>query len=200
MAKNKAWCGTLGEWERKFGAWIAAPDPEEMLALNMSFDFRAACGDGAVADSLRASVTRALEETPAFITQLARDALRRRTAFPQTTAFFQGGEAEIDLKETAAQFALYARLYALRDGIAETNTWRRYEELARRGSFGAALAADCLDSYETLMGMRAERQAAAPKLPLKAFRPREQALLREALAQASLVQKKIAFDFPGSAI
>ena len=201
MAKNEKWCAPLSEWERKFAAWIRTPEAEEMLSLNLSFDFRALGGDFAIAASLKSTVSTLLAETPSFFTHLARDAVRRHTNFPQAGTIFQGGagEPEVDLKEIAARFVIYARLYALRDGIEETNTYKRVEALTKTGTFGSSLAEEFLDVYEVLSGLRIARHEGF-KVPLKALKPREEAALRTAFAQASLIQKKIAFDFPGAAI
>ncbi len=202
MAKNEAWCAPLDTWERKFASWIASPEGDEMLSLNMSFDFRAVYGDTGLADQLRKKVGTLLADAPAFFTHLASEALRRRTSFPQANNFFQGatGEAEVDLKELASQFVLYTRLYALRDGITETNTWNRVRALADSGAFGRGLAADCMDSYGFVSRLRIERQADGAKLSLKSLKARDEAGLREAFAQAALIQKKIGFDFPGAAL
>jgi signal-transduction protein with cAMP-binding, CBS, and nucleotidyltransferase domain len=95
---------------------------------------------------------------------------------------------------------LYTRLYALRDGVGETNTWSRIRALAESGTFGHSLAADCMDSYGFLCTLRIERQTEGPKLSLKSLKARDEASLREAFAQAALIQKKIGFDFPGAAL
>jgi len=202
MAKNEAWCAPLDTWERKFASWIASPEGVEMLSLNMGFDFRPVYGDTDLAAQLRKKVGSLLTDAPAFFTHLASEALRRRTTFPQTGNFFQGGmgEAEVDLKELASQFVLYTRLYALRDGIGETNTWSRIRALADSGAFGRGLAVDCMEAYGFVSRLRIEHQADGPKLSLKSLRARDEAGLKEAFAQAALIQKKIGFDFPGAAL
>lgn len=203
MAKNEAWCAPLPDWRSKFGRWIAVPDSVELLSLNLSFDFRSVYGDHALAAELRAAVFATLARTPAFFTHLAKDCLRRRAVFPPAAPLFGpgAGDGEVDIKDLGAQFVMYARLYALREGIAETNTDRRLRALGERDVFDGSLARDCADARETLAGFRALRADTGPagvKIPLAALSPFDEANIRAAYAVADLVQKKIAFDFPGA--
>lgn len=201
MAKNDKWRGSLDEWVDRFISWIRTPDSEEMLALNLSFDFRAIGGNPSLAVALRAEIAAALEETPAFFTHLARDASRRPAGVPQT-GIIQGtnAEAEIDLKEIASRFVQCARLYALKSGIVQTNTYARYAALSGKGVISPSLADDCADSLEFLTGLRIEQYPGAWKTPLKSLKQKDETLLRNALTQISLLQKKLAFDFPGAAV
>jgi predicted metal-dependent phosphoesterase TrpH/PAS domain-containing protein len=196
MADRPRWNLSLKAWTERYADWIGAPDPEELLAFTVSADFRAAYGDAGLAAELRRRVAAALAEAPNFFVHAARDALRRKAAFPPAGAIFAAADAEVDLKEAAATLSGYARLYALRDGVSDANTYRRFEALAAAGSFGPELAAECLEVYPALTALRLRR---GPRVGLKSCSPVEEALLRQAGALANLIQKKIAFDFPASA-
>jgi len=191
MARNKAWCAPLGVWRKNFARWIAAPEGEDLLSLTIAFDFRAVCGDQDLADRLRGHLAGLLRQNPAFFVHLAGASLRWKSG---------AGEGEVDVKELTGQLAMYARLYALHAEAGETNTFRRLERLASVDEFGPALAAEVLDLYQALQGVRLASGATGIKLPMKAFRPLDQALLREAYERTSLLRKKIGFDFPGSAL
>jgi CBS domain-containing protein len=200
MAKNEGWCASADEWRKNFAAWIGAPDPQEMLALNLCFDFSAGHGEIALAENLRLSLMEILRDQPAFFIHLAREALRRRTSFPQGNALFQGvsGDTDVDLKELSAQFVMYGRLYSLKQGLAETNTYRRFEALAAQGVFGSQLSKHALEAYDAVTRLRMQRFSEGSTFPLRSFSPLETAALREAYSQSALIQKKIAFDFPGA--
>ena len=200
MAKNEGWCASADEWRKNFAAWISAPDSQEMLALNLCFDFSAGHGEIALAENLRLSLMEILRDQPAFFIHLAREALRRRTSFPQGNALFQGaaGDTDVDLKELSAQFVMYGRLYALKQGLAETNTYRRFEALAAQGVFGSQLSKHALEAYDAVTRLRMQRFSEGSTFPLRSFSPLETAALREAYSQSALIQKKIAFDFPGA--
>ncbi len=191
MARNKAWCAPLGVWKKNFARWIAAPEGEDLLSLTIAFDFRAVCGDQDLADRLRGHLAGLLQQNPAFFVHLAGASLRWKSG---------AGEGEVDVKELTGQLVMYIRLYALRAGVGETNTYRRLELLASGAEFGPAASTELLDLYQALQSLRLASSAANLKMPLKAFRPLDQALLREAYERTGLLRKKIGFDFPGSAL
>ena len=200
MAKNEKWCAPIDMWEAMFRSWISSPDAQELLAFGQGMDFRTVYGDESIAVRLKASLNGMLADAPGFFTHFARNALQRKTGNPFSGTIFQGagGETDVDLKELSSQFVVYARLYALRERLGEMNTYARIEALEAKGILESSLARDCSDLYESLISMRLAVAGQTAKVPLKTFNAREEACVREAVVRASLIQKKIAFDFPGS--
>lgn len=105
--------------------------------------------------------------------------------------------SEAELKETAAQVYNFARAYALREGIAATSSFDRLLELEARGVIPAETCREASEALEFLLGLRLA--AAVPEAPPRPAPPRDEAALRRAAAQAVLLQKRLAFDFLGSA-
>jgi CBS domain-containing protein len=101
----------------------------------------------------------------------------------------------------------FARLYALRHEVERTGTMDRLDRLHEAGVLSASSHAEFEATYSFLMGLRLRHQA---RLAVQGLAPDnhvnpkdlndlEQAMVRKALAQASLALKKISFDFLGAA-
>jgi CBS domain-containing protein len=52
MAKNAQWRGSAALWRERLQHWLGRSNPEDLLAVDIFFDFRAVHGDGALAASL----------------------------------------------------------------------------------------------------------------------------------------------------
>ena len=130
MAGNPSWCLSADEWQRRFGDWLAEPDPKALLHGTIFFDFRPLYGTFEPADQLRAWLIGAARTQGRFLHNLAEQALAitpplgfagqfsfdRNRDFPHT----------IDLKLQGARlFTDVARVWALQYGIWATNTAER---------------------------------------------------------------------------
>ena len=70
MAKNPRWNLPRSVWRQQFSHWIHNADPQELLELNMLFDFRARHGEQQFARDLRAWVFDQMEDYPAVLPPL----------------------------------------------------------------------------------------------------------------------------------
>jgi CBS domain-containing protein len=191
MASNPRWCAALSEWQSMFGRWIAEPEPQELLDFQVFFDFRAVYGDMSLATSLRAFISEKLAGEPPFFLHLARDALNRKT--PRLFGAPPGAAImESDLKEALIPLVSFARLYALRNGIAATNTQARLDALRASGVLKPQLHMDLTEAF----GFLAEKR----HLPGASVAYVAGGSLRRASEQAQLLSKRISFDFLGSAL
>jgi PAS domain S-box-containing protein len=190
MAMNPSWCVPLETWEAYFSRWILEPNPQELLDFNIFFDFRCVAGDARLTDSLRTAIARLLHGNPPFFLHLARDAVQKK--LPR-----RSGLTTLDLKEAMAPLVAFSRLYALRHGVTATNTFERLSALREMNVLKPSTADDILEAYAFLMQLRLSH---ADTFDLRGLTHSEEITLRHALAQLSLVQKKIGFDFPGSAL
>lgn len=212
MASNPRWCVSLSSWKEMFGRWISEPEPRELLAFQVFFDFRAVQGDRGLAAALRRSIADRLGGEPSFFLHLARDALQRRLP-----AQFEGGILRdllragsplLDLKDALVPFVSFARLYALRHGVEATNTLERLDALRERGVFKPPFHADLVGAYAFLAGARLAVQAASMRsgkkpddlLDTRTLDAEATSMLRHAAAHAVLIRKRISFDFLGSAL
>jgi PAS domain S-box-containing protein len=201
MAMNPSWCVPLETWEAYFSRWILEPNPQELLDFNIFFDFRCVAGDARLTESLRATIARLLHGNPPFFLHLARDAMQKRLP-PHLSGgilrdVLKTGFTTLDLKDAMAPLVAFSRLYALRHGVMATNTFERLSALREMNVLKASTADDILEAYAFLMQLRLAR---ADTVDLRSLTHTEEITLRHALAQLSLAHKKIAFDFPGSAL
>lgn len=211
-ASNPRWCLSIDALKEMFARWIAEPEPRELLAFQVFFDFRAVHGDRGLAAELRRHVAENLRGEPPFFLHLARDALQRRLP-----PLFEGGilrdllragSPVLDLKDALIPFVSFARLYALRHGVEATNTLERLDALRERGVLKPSFHADLVGAYSFLAAARLRRQASSMRsgkkpddlLDTLKLDREETSMLRHAAAQAVLIQKRISFDFLGSAL
>ena len=75
MAKNPRWNLPRAVWRQQFSHWIHNADPQELLELNMLFDFRCVNGEQQFARDLRAWVFDQMEDYPLFFLHFAQNAL-----------------------------------------------------------------------------------------------------------------------------
>ena len=112
-----------------------------------------------------------------------------------------------NLKEAMTPLVSFARLYALRGGLSEVNTFDRLEALRDRGLLGADTFAETFAAYEHLLALRLRHQTAtraagepaSNHLRIERLTEIDRATLKQVLAQVAILQKKVAYDFLGGA-
>jgi CBS domain-containing protein len=212
MASNPRWCQPLPEWKRCFSDWITKAEPQELLEFSIFFDFRTVHGDAGLAQELRRHVHDVLGANPGFFPHFARQALM---FVPPVRLFggiyLGGGSVEhagmLNLKDALMPVVDFARLYALRHQVDHTHTLDRIDALAERDVLVQASRDDITTCYDVIMRLRLQRQLDALKAghpPDNAIQPRQlrrvdEMLLRQAFSLIAAVQKKINYDFFGTA-
>ncbi|MBM4394559.1 MAG: cache domain-containing protein [Deltaproteobacteria bacterium] len=207
MAKNPRWTQPLSSWKRTFEQWVATCGPQELIDVNKFFDFRCVQGDQDLVTDLRAHVERAVRADASFLKFFAQNALIQK---PPVGVFgqVQAGSGRtrpgtIDLKFVQMLIVGFARLYALRHGIRETNTADRLHRLHELGCTGTKQHRETTQAYEFLMRLRLAHQARAmthDQLPDNDIDPGEltqieQKMLKQILAQIVGMQARISHDF-----
>ncbi|MCL5734200.1 MAG: DUF294 nucleotidyltransferase-like domain-containing protein [Actinobacteria bacterium] len=208
MAKNPHWNQPESVWRSEFSHWIHDAGPQELLELNMLFDFRCVAGDGQMARSLRTSVLDEMQAYPLFFLHFAQNALLYKPPLNllgniQTTS--AEGTRALSLKEALMPIVNFARLYALNYRVDSTNTLDRLAELRDRGVVSRESYEEMVPDYETLMQIRLRRQATAIEQGLKPsnlippheLTSAEEIKLKKLFAIAVDLRKKISFDFLG---
>ena len=76
MAQNPNWCQPLSVWKKFFSRWISSAEPQDMLEINIFFDFRCVFGDRALVDDLSNHIHATWRQYPLFISLLAENAFR----------------------------------------------------------------------------------------------------------------------------
>jgi CBS domain-containing protein len=130
MASNPALCLSIGEWRSKVGGWLAKWEPQALLEASIYFDFRPLYGDASLALELRRWIQDRTPAYPAFLRQMAQNALGARPALGTLRDFATedapNAPHSIDLKIYGARlFVDAARIYALAQGLPQTSTVER---------------------------------------------------------------------------
>ena len=212
MAANPKWCQPLSRWKEYFKGWIINAEPKELMEFNVFFDFRIVAGEKALEQDLRSAISGMLVDRPRFFAQAAQHALQFKAPIRLFGAIVDpkaGSEhpGQLDLKAAAMPIITFARLYALKEQMAETNTLARLEELARKGILLPSKQQEIALAYETLLRLRLRHQAAtlrAGREPDNWVTPDflghiEEALLRECFKEVENIQNLLQREFLGSA-
>uniref|UniRef100_A0A831THL0 Cyclic nucleotide-binding/CBS domain-containing protein n=1 Tax=Thermorudis peleae TaxID=1382356 RepID=A0A831THL0_9BACT len=162
-ADNPEWVQPLARWRRRFEAWVAVPEPEDVLSSLIFFDFRGVHGDLALADQLRRYITELMPQSGLFLVHVAGISTAQGPPLGFLGQFVveRSGEHkdQLDLKHggTGAIVNL-VRLFALRHGVEETSTLSRLERLKAAGQMQDELANDLAEAFEFLLSLRFRQQ------------------------------------------
>ncbi|MEJ2098245.1 MAG: DUF294 nucleotidyltransferase-like domain-containing protein [Deltaproteobacteria bacterium] len=211
MAKNPKWCQPLSGWKRYFSKWIHAAEAEDLLQASIFFDFRAGYGDTALIDNLRKYLFASLEGWSGFFRHLTENALY----FKPPIGFFRNFVVEskgehrnqFDIKSAMTPIVDFARIYALKNKIEETNTLQRLYELQLRNVLKRGEYDELEKAYSFLLQLRFVRQVTAMvdenTNPDNYINPKkltriEQKMLKEIFSRIENFQTKIDVEFIGT--
>jgi CBS domain-containing protein len=211
MAKVSKWCQPLSQWRNYFNTWIKDSSPENLLKSSIFFDFRGVYGDTALVDDLKRFLFNAVKLWPGFLRDLAENALY----FKPPLGFFgkllveTAGEQKglLDLKSAMQPIVDFARIYALKFGISQTNTLTRLFLVSNRQALTKKDYLDIVRGYEFMMQLRFQRQITGIKNERKHLdnhvNPENLAsidllLLKETFKVIEELQKTISIEFTGS--
>jgi len=207
MAQNPRWNQPLRQWKRYFHDWIREPDEQALTRCNVFFDCRCIYGDQSLLDELWHEIGVAQEAHPGFLSHMALNTLRYRAPvglFGKIVTRHTGEARDtFSVKEAMLPIANFARLYALRHHLEETNTFERLEELHNNGILQDDSYRAISQAYGHLMQLRLRRQVDRLKAGLSAdnlvdpgsLTEIETATLKNTFSQISLIQKKVSYDF-----
>lgn len=207
MAYNPQWCQPIHVWKAYFDEWIRNCEPQQVVEFSIFFDFRPVAGDTELATELRNYVNALLKETPFFLSQLAQNALLFKTPMRLlgsiVTSSSKTHSGRIDVKSPAMAIVSFARLYALKNSIFETNTISRLGYINNLGIILDSRHRDVVTAYETLLKMRLWNQAKAIENNLDSdnwvdpgqLGHLEEVMLRECFKEIDDLQTLIQKDF-----
>ena len=210
MAKNPKLCQPLAVWKTRFSDWIHAAEAEDLLHASIFFDFRLGYGDGSLISSLREHLFDSLQGWAGFFWHLSENALH----FKPPLGFFRNFVVEskgehrdkFDIKSAMTPIVDFARIYALRHKVEETNTLKRLSHLRLKDVISQNEYEELEKAYSFLMQLRLVRQVTAivdeRKKPDNYINPKsltriEQRMLKEIFARIENFQKKLEVDFIG---
>jgi CBS domain-containing protein len=211
MASDPRWCQPLRTWRSYFAEWLRTAEPKDILDIKIFFDFRTVHGESEFAAELRRHIDEVLAQEPPFLLHYAQYTLQYKAplSFFGNIVLEEGkeGARTFNIKDAMMPVVNFARLYAFRHGVAEVNTLDRLHALLGLGALRESLHDEAVKVYDYLMQIRLAHQVRAidrGEDPGNDIDPRElthieEALLKQAFSQIAGIQKKISFDFLGSA-
>lgn len=132
MAKNAQWRGSAATWRERLQHWLGRSDPEDLLAVDIFFDFRAVHGDGALAAALWRDSYALAKDQIGFAKLLAESGGDFEPPFGWFGLKTENGR--IDLKRGGLFIIVTtARVLAIYHGIAEHSTKARIENVRALG-------------------------------------------------------------------
>lgn len=188
------WTRPLGELRTMFAGWVDDPQPEALLRAEVFLDVRPVHGELDVHVLDRTLVVGGSRGP--FRVQMARAAVSFR---PPLTAFGRVHAADgcVDVKRGGtAAIVLLARLFALSAGSSARTTVERLQAGADGGTLSRQGAAELVDAYRFLTGLRLRAQVdqvqhgepAGNAVRLDDLIPAERAHLRDVLRHVRDVQ------------
>jgi CBS domain-containing protein len=212
MAKNPKWCQSLSQWKDYFSDWIHAAEAEDLLQASIFFDFRCGFGEASLIIELRQHLFDALDGWSGFFRHMTENALN----FKPPLGFFRNFVVEskgrhrnsFDIKSAMTPIVDFARVYALKNRIDETNTLERLDQLRIKKIISLQEYEELEKAYSFLMQLRFVRQITAVmddnKKPDNYINPKklthiEQTMLKEIFKRVEKFQSKMNFEFIGIA-
>ena len=211
MAMNPKWNKPASVWKKYFSNWITKSSPEDLLEVNIFFDFRPVFGTAEFTDELRDHIGIQIEKNLPFLQYIARNALLYKPpiGFFGNILLESGGDkpSTFNIKDPLNLMVNFIRVYSLQNNIMETNTISRLHMLNKSGIITDSLYREMEEVYDFLMRTRFRHQVKAIKNDMKPdnnIDPRELTeaelhMLKYIFSQINNFQKKLSFDFTGTA-
>jgi PAS domain S-box-containing protein len=213
MACNPKWCQPLSQWRTYFTECVTAAKPQDLLDVNVFFDFRCAHGEAEHVRQLREHLHHLLDGDGrhAFFFHLAQSTLQ----FKAPRGFFGNiqlessgeGPAAFNVKAATIPLVNFARMYALQNRFAETNTLERLRRLRDQNLLLPSSHDELAQAYTALMQMRLTHQAAQigrgaePDnfIDLRELTQIERSVLKKVFADITVFQARLETDFARTA-
>ena len=203
-ASNPEWCKSELDWKRQFSDWINTSQPEDLILVNIFFDFSVISGDENLGKALRQHIFKEVEKKPSFLYNLAQDILTFRSPSDLLGNIRSDSKQGnfVNLKGSMLHFVNFARLYALKYGIHETNTIKRLQSLVKMGYIPSDTGRDTIEAWKLLFEMRLKNQVNALELNftqentiiLEEISALDGTSLSKATSQVGNLQKRITSD------
>ncbi len=204
MAQNPKWCQPISVWQKYFSSWMRAVEPDDLLKSTIFFDFRFAYGKSELVDKLRAFLMESLAEWPFFLHHMATNSQQIKPPIGFFRNFIVQSKGEhrdsFDIKKAMVPIIDFARIYALKNAISETNTQERLYQLYLSKKLKWENYNELEHAYSFLMQLRFVRQINAVILeksePDNYINPKkltriEQTMLKEIFSRIDTMQTEM---------
>ena len=210
MASNPQWIKSLEEWKKQFSFWINNSDTKSVLEVNIFFDFRAIYGNYSLADKLRTHLNRVADRKAVFFYNLSQEVIKFKSPVGVFGRIHGDHELPnsnlVDIKKLLMPVIGFARLYALRALVPETNTLTRLEKLRNSEDMPDDLVDKITEAYGILMEARLRAQlnffvkgkSPSNVLDVNQLTDIEQTTIRKVLLLINDLATKVKLDFKGT--
>ncbi len=162
MAKNPKWCQPVSVWKTYFLSWLRVAEPDDLLRSTIFFDFRCAYGKSELVDELRGFLISSLSEWSFFFRYMAENAQHFKPPIGFFRNFIVESKGEhrdsFDIKKVMVPIVDFARIYALKHGLSDTNTQERLHQLFLKKKLPWDTYNELEHAYSFLMQLRFARQ------------------------------------------
>ncbi len=210
MAQNPRWTQPLSQWKNYFSSWIFKAEGKDLLEASIFFDFRGAYGDMELVRSLRKYLADSLMGWAGFFRHLTENAMYYKPPlgfFGNIITETKDGRRDVfDIKAAMMPVIDYARIYALKHDIDETNTQERLFRLHVEKVLSWTEYSELDQAYSFMMQLRFRHQTRSiveenrpPDnfVNLKKLTRIEQTMLKEIFKRLDKFQSKLNIDFTG---
>ncbi len=210
MAKNPDLCQSLSAWKQNFSDWIYKAEAEDLLQASIFFDFREGYGETKLTDDLRHFLFESLAGWSGFFRHLTENALCFRPPLGFFRNFIVESEGKhqdaFDIKGAMQPIVDFARIYALKHQLEETNTQERLYQLYLKEVLTSQEYNELDKAYSFMMQLRFIRQYTVVleenAKPDNYINPKklsriEQTMLKEIFKRITKFQTKLEVEFIG---
>ena len=210
MAQNPKWCQPLSVWKEYFHQWIRAGKPQDLLYSSIFFDFKGTFGDLDLASELKRYLLTAIQKWSGFLRNMTENTLYFKPPigmFGKIIVETEGAHKDsLDIKYAILPIVDFSRVYALKNGISQTNTLVRLFRLYTKHALTNKEYNDIVQAYNFLMNLRFRRQITTildeDQTPDNYINPGnlshlDRHMLREVFRMIEKMQQKIGVEFTG---
>lgn len=160
MAQEPPWRRTREGWRAAISDWVRTPAPEDLLNVDIFYDFRPVHGDRTLAEALRDDATRAAASSPLFLRLLAANLESMNPPFG-LFGMLRTDAGRVDLKRGGLMpIVTAARIMALKRGSTARGTPERLAVAATGGALTDADRAALDAAHGILLGLTLDQQLA----------------------------------------
>ncbi|MBN2777625.1 MAG: cache domain-containing protein [Bacteroidales bacterium] len=210
MAKNPHYCQPISVWKTYFDKWINTGTGKDLLDISVFFDLRAVYGAKTFVNQLQEHINTLTKNNPAYLVLLAQSNLRLK---PQVGFWGNilletaGSPPEtVNIKEAIMPITNFARIYALKNSIADVSTIKRLQVLRDNSVLSDSSYDNIVQAYRYLQLMRIKQQSVLLKKGIKPdnlintkyLSDLDKTIIKKVLAHINTMLTKLSFDFKGT--
>ena len=208
MARNPDYHKSLAQWKAHLERIAEIPTEKSARWSTIFFDFETLYGDDSLCVALRTHLLEIIRAKPRLLRLMVEDDATGGPALGLFNRLITANDRErkgrIDLKRNGTRLlADAARVYALSEGIAATNSGDRLRALMRQGRLESAFVESALAAYDELLDLTLshqirqlrDREALDKLLKPEELTPLEEESLRMAMRILKRLQGRMQGEF-----